>query len=120
MIILLLKHIVSLVDKWIKQNKMDFLGIRSCVGFGLHADSYRCEKCIWIFTHKVYTYMKEFYFNLGGSAICFFFNRFLIFPNMGQSLQSVMEDEDELLPEKAALQLACRIVGVGLFFTQYS
>lgn len=39
---------------------------------------------------------------------------------MGQSLQSVMEDEDELLPEKAALQLACRIVGVELFFTQYS
>lgn len=33
----------SLVDKWIKQNKMDFLGIPSCVGFGLHAESYRCE-----------------------------------------------------------------------------
>lgn len=29
------------VEKWIKQNKMDFLGIPSCVGFGLHADSYR-------------------------------------------------------------------------------
>uniref|UniRef100_A0A3Q4BLY2 Protein kinase domain-containing protein n=1 Tax=Mola mola TaxID=94237 RepID=A0A3Q4BLY2_MOLML len=38
---LLLKSAVSLVDKWIKQNKMDFLGIPSCVGFGLHADSYR-------------------------------------------------------------------------------
>ncbi|KAM9765858.1 serine/threonine-protein kinase VRK3 [Menidia menidia] len=29
------------VVKWIKQNKMDFLGIPACVGFGLHADSYR-------------------------------------------------------------------------------
>ncbi|XP_028428735.1 serine/threonine-protein kinase VRK3 isoform X1 [Perca flavescens] len=66
------------VDKWIKQNKMDFLGIPSCVGFGLHAESYR----------------------------------FLIFPNMGQSLQSVMEEEDELLPEKAVLQLGCRILDV--------
>ncbi|XP_032369827.1 serine/threonine-protein kinase VRK3 isoform X2 [Etheostoma spectabile] len=66
------------VDKWIKQNKMDFLGIPSCVGFGLHAESYR----------------------------------FLIFPNMGQSLQSVMEEEDELLSEKAVLQLACRILDV--------
>ncbi|KAF3832603.1 hypothetical protein F7725_026268 [Dissostichus mawsoni] len=36
--------------------------------------------------------------------------RFLIFPNMGQSLHSVMEEEDELLSEKAVLQLACRIV----------
>uniref|UniRef100_A0A8C7WJA6 VRK serine/threonine kinase 3 n=1 Tax=Oncorhynchus mykiss TaxID=8022 RepID=A0A8C7WJA6_ONCMY len=31
----------SSVDKWIKHAKMDFLGIPSCVGFGLHADSYR-------------------------------------------------------------------------------
>ncbi|XP_044204269.1 inactive serine/threonine-protein kinase VRK3 isoform X1 [Thunnus albacares] len=66
------------VDKWIKQNKMDFLGIPSCVGFGLHAESYR----------------------------------FLIFPSMGQSLQSVMEEEDELLSEKVVLQLACRILDV--------
>ncbi|XP_044050823.1 inactive serine/threonine-protein kinase VRK3 isoform X4 [Siniperca chuatsi] len=66
------------VDKWIKQNKMDFLGIPSCVGFGPHADSYR----------------------------------FLIFPSMGQSLQSVMEEEDELLSEEAVLQLACRILDV--------
>ncbi|XP_068177489.1 serine/threonine-protein kinase VRK3 isoform X2 [Antennarius striatus] len=65
------------VDKWIKQNQMDFLGIPSCVGFGLHADSYR----------------------------------FLIFPNMGQSLQSIM-GEDELLSEKTVLQLACRILDV--------
>ncbi|KAK5873930.1 hypothetical protein PBY51_018925 [Eleginops maclovinus] len=66
------------VDRWIKQNKMDFLGIPSCVGFGPHAESYR----------------------------------FLIFPNMGQSLLSVMEEEDELLSEKAVLQLACRILDV--------
>nr|XP_046201871.1 inactive serine/threonine-protein kinase VRK3-like [Oncorhynchus gorbuscha]XP_046201872.1 inactive serine/threonine-protein kinase VRK3-like [Oncorhynchus gorbuscha]XP_046201873.1 inactive serine/threonine-protein kinase VRK3-like [Oncorhynchus gorbuscha] len=31
----------SSVDKWIKHAKMDFLGIPTCVGFGLHADSYR-------------------------------------------------------------------------------
>lgn len=36
--------------------------------------------------------------------------RFLIFPSMGQSLRSVMEEEDELLSEKAVLQLACRII----------
>ncbi|XP_062242563.1 inactive serine/threonine-protein kinase VRK3 isoform X2 [Platichthys flesus] len=65
------------VDKWIKQNKMDFLGIPSCVGFGPHADSYR----------------------------------FLIVPNMGQSLQSVI-DEDDGLAEKSVLQLACRLVDV--------
>ncbi|CAI5645607.1 unnamed protein product [Oreochromis niloticus] len=29
------------VEKWVKQNKLDFLGIPSCVGFGLHTDSYR-------------------------------------------------------------------------------
>uniref|UniRef100_A0A8C3GBV3 VRK serine/threonine kinase 3 n=1 Tax=Cyclopterus lumpus TaxID=8103 RepID=A0A8C3GBV3_CYCLU len=59
-------------------NKMDLLGIPSCVGFGLHLESYR----------------------------------FLIFPNMGQSLQSVMEEEAELLSEKTVLQLACRILDV--------
>ncbi|KAK9542728.1 hypothetical protein VZT92_000566 [Zoarces viviparus] len=66
------------VDKWIKLNKMDFLGIPSCVGFGLHSESYR----------------------------------FLISPNMGQSLQSIMEEEAELVSEKAVLQLACRILDV--------
>uniref|UniRef100_A0A8C6WVU6 VRK serine/threonine kinase 3 n=1 Tax=Neogobius melanostomus TaxID=47308 RepID=A0A8C6WVU6_9GOBI len=29
------------IEKWIKQNKMDFIGLPQCVGFGLHADSYR-------------------------------------------------------------------------------
>ncbi|XP_056230044.1 inactive serine/threonine-protein kinase VRK3 [Seriola aureovittata] len=66
------------VDKWIKQNKLDFLGIPSCAGFGPHADSYR----------------------------------FLIFPNMGQSLQSIIEDEDDFLTEKAVLQLASRLLDV--------
>ncbi|CAN9507045.1 unnamed protein product [Ophioblennius macclurei] len=64
------------VEKWIKQNKMDFLGIPSCVGFGRHAESYR----------------------------------FLVFPSMGQSLQSVFEEESELLSEIVVLQLACRIL----------
>ncbi|XP_021163469.2 inactive serine/threonine-protein kinase VRK3 isoform X2 [Fundulus heteroclitus] len=66
------------VEKWIKQNKMDFLGIPNCVGFGLHADSYR----------------------------------FLVFPNMGSSLQSVMEEGNGLLSEEAVLQLACRLLDV--------
>ncbi|XP_069549649.1 serine/threonine-protein kinase VRK3 [Brachyistius frenatus] len=66
------------VEKWIKQNKMGFLGIPACIGFGLHADSYR----------------------------------FLIFPDMGRSLHSVIEEEDELLSEKVVLQLACRIIDV--------
>lgn len=44
--ILPLKPIVFLVDKWIKQHKLDFLGIPSCVGFGHHADSYRWDQCV--------------------------------------------------------------------------
>ncbi|XP_008335164.1 serine/threonine-protein kinase VRK3 [Cynoglossus semilaevis] len=68
------------VDKWIKLNKMDFLGIPICVAFGLHADSYR----------------------------------FLVFPNMGQPLQSVIEENDGL-PEKTVLQLACRLLDVLMF-----
>ncbi|XP_067342365.1 inactive serine/threonine-protein kinase VRK3 isoform X1 [Channa argus] len=66
------------VEKWIKQNKLDFLGLPSCVGFGLHAESYR----------------------------------FLIFPNMGRSLQSVIEEKNECLSEKVVLQLTCRILDV--------
>ncbi|XP_034045597.1 inactive serine/threonine-protein kinase VRK3 isoform X1 [Thalassophryne amazonica] len=67
----------SSVDKWVKNNKMDFLGIPSCVGFGLHGDSYR----------------------------------FLVFPDLGQSLESLMQN-DGLLSEKVVLQLACRILDV--------
>uniref|UniRef100_A0A3Q0R0M9 VRK serine/threonine kinase 3 n=1 Tax=Amphilophus citrinellus TaxID=61819 RepID=A0A3Q0R0M9_AMPCI len=66
----------ALVEKWIKQNKLDFLGIPSCVGFGLHTDS------------------------------------FLIFPSMGRSLRSIIEEENEPLPEKVVLQLAYRILDV--------
>ncbi|XP_062868910.1 inactive serine/threonine-protein kinase VRK3 isoform X2 [Trichomycterus rosablanca] len=36
--------------------------------------------------------------------------RFLIFPDMGQTLLSVMDTEKEPLPERAALQLACRLL----------
>ncbi|XP_019909303.1 inactive serine/threonine-protein kinase VRK3 isoform X1 [Esox lucius] len=68
----------SSVDKWVKQAKLDFLGVPACAGFGLHADSYR----------------------------------FLIFPNMGQTLQSFMDEGDVILSEKAVLQLACRILDV--------
>ncbi|XP_036442294.1 inactive serine/threonine-protein kinase VRK3 [Colossoma macropomum] len=63
------------VEKWMKKLSMDFLGIPSCVGFGLH-DTYR----------------------------------FLIFPDMGQTLQSVMDIEKKCLPEKAVLQLALRLL----------
>ncbi|XP_061101866.1 inactive serine/threonine-protein kinase VRK3 isoform X1 [Conger conger] len=65
------------VKNWMKLKKMDVLGIPSCVGFGLHADSYR----------------------------------FLIFPNMGRTLQSIVE-EGRVLSEKAVLQLSCRILDV--------
>lgn len=41
----------------------------------------------------------------------FFSHRFLIFPNLGESLQSVMEEENKLLSEKDVLHIACRIVG---------
>ncbi|XP_051986475.1 inactive serine/threonine-protein kinase VRK3-like isoform X2 [Xyrauchen texanus] len=63
------------VDKWLKLHKMDFLGIPSCVGFGLH-ESYR----------------------------------FLVFPSMGETLQSVMEEGTGSLSEKAVLQLALRLL----------
>ncbi|XP_077445313.1 serine/threonine-protein kinase VRK3 isoform X1 [Stigmatopora argus] len=63
------------VAKWTKQHELDFLGIPSCVGFGL-TDSYR----------------------------------FLIFPCMGHSLESLMNNK--LLPEKTVLHLACRILDV--------
>ncbi|XP_004543112.1 serine/threonine-protein kinase VRK3 isoform X1 [Maylandia zebra] len=66
------------VEKWVKQNKLDFLGIPSCVGFGLHTDSYR----------------------------------FLIFPSIGESLQSIIEKENQPLSEEVVLQLAYRILDV--------
>uniref|UniRef100_A0A671NFI6 Inactive serine/threonine-protein kinase VRK3-like n=1 Tax=Sinocyclocheilus anshuiensis TaxID=1608454 RepID=A0A671NFI6_9TELE len=65
------------VEKWLKLHKLDFLGIPSCVGFGLH-DAYR----------------------------------FLVFPSMGQTLQTVMDEGNDTLSEKAVLQLALRLVSV--------
>ncbi|KAK1161901.1 inactive serine/threonine-protein kinase VRK3-like isoform X1 [Acipenser oxyrinchus oxyrinchus] len=66
------------VNKWRKHHKMDFLGIPTCVGFGLHADTYR----------------------------------FLILPNMGVTLQSIMGENGASLSERAVLQVACRIIDV--------
>ncbi|KPP70836.1 hypothetical protein Z043_110298 [Scleropages formosus] len=72
------------VEKWKKLNKMNFLGIPVCEGFGLHADTYRL---LWL-------------------------HRFLIFPNMGRTLQSLLEEQGELLSQKAVLQLACHMLDV--------
>uniref|UniRef100_A0A8C2EPI7 VRK serine/threonine kinase 3 n=1 Tax=Cyprinus carpio TaxID=7962 RepID=A0A8C2EPI7_CYPCA len=63
------------VEKWLKLHKLDFLGIPSCVGFGLH-EAYR----------------------------------FLVFPSMGQTLQTVMDEGNCTLSEKAVLQLALRLL----------
>ncbi|KAI4872982.1 hypothetical protein NFI96_023670 [Prochilodus magdalenae] len=63
------------VEKWMKKLGMDFLGIPSCVGFGLH-DTYR----------------------------------FLIFSDMGQTLQSVVDKPKKCLPERTVLQLALRLL----------
>ncbi|CAL8383157.1 unnamed protein product [Arctogadus glacialis] len=71
----------SSVDKWIKSNRLDFLGVPPCVGFGLHALQYR----------------------------------FLIFPSMGQTLQSILESKATLPSERTVLQLACRILDVLTF-----
>lgn len=63
------------VEKWLKLHKLDFLGIPSCVGFGLH-EAYR----------------------------------FLVFPSMGHTLQTVMDEGNDTLSEKAVLQLALRLL----------
>lgn len=63
------------VEKWMKLHKLDFLGIPSCVGFGLHEA-----------------------------------NRFLVFPSMGQTLQTVFDEGNGTLSEKAVLQLALRLL----------
>uniref|UniRef100_A0A672P0X6 Inactive serine/threonine-protein kinase VRK3-like n=1 Tax=Sinocyclocheilus grahami TaxID=75366 RepID=A0A672P0X6_SINGR len=63
------------VEKWLKLHKLDFLGIPSCVGFGLH-EAYR----------------------------------FLVFPSMGQTLQTVTDEGNCTLSEKAVLQLALRLL----------
>lgn len=63
------------VEKWGKLHKLDFLGIPSCVGFGLHE-----------------TY------------------RFLVFPSMGQPLQTELDEGTGSLSEKNVLQLALRLL----------
>ncbi|XP_043100135.1 inactive serine/threonine-protein kinase VRK3 [Puntigrus tetrazona] len=63
------------VEKWLKLHKLDFLGIPSCVGFGLH-EAYR----------------------------------FLVFPSMGQTLQTFIDEGNGTLSEKAVLQLALRLL----------
>ncbi|XP_069726360.1 serine/threonine-protein kinase VRK3 [Phaenicophaeus curvirostris] len=64
------------VEKWKKSYSVPLLGIPSCLGFGLHADSYR----------------------------------FLVFPELGRTLQSVLNDGFQLLREKAAFQIMVRLL----------
>ncbi|XP_042654581.1 inactive serine/threonine-protein kinase VRK3 isoform X3 [Tyto alba] len=63
-------------QKWKKWHSVPFLGIPNCVGFGLHADSYR----------------------------------FLVFSDLGRTLQSVLNDGLQLLREKAAFQIVVRLL----------
>ncbi|XP_055085591.1 inactive serine/threonine-protein kinase VRK3 isoform X2 [Periophthalmus magnuspinnatus] len=69
------------IERWVKQHKMDFIGLPQCIGFGLHANSYR----------------------------------FLVFPNMGHSLQSLMNNQNTLLSEVTVLQLACRLLDILVY-----
>uniref|UniRef100_A0A8C3KQ30 VRK serine/threonine kinase 3 n=1 Tax=Calidris pygmaea TaxID=425635 RepID=A0A8C3KQ30_9CHAR len=64
------------VEKWKKWHSVPFLGIPSCLGFGLHADSYR----------------------------------FLVFSDLGRTLQSVLNDGLYQLREKAAFQIVVRLL----------
>ncbi|NXT83023.1 VRK3 kinase, partial [Zapornia atra] len=64
------------VEKWKKCFCVPLLGIPNCVGFGLHADSYR----------------------------------FLVFSDLGRTLQSVLGDGLHVLREKAAFQIAVRLL----------
>ncbi|KAM9291981.1 serine/threonine-protein kinase VRK3 [Morus bassanus] len=64
------------VEKWKKWHSVPLLGIPNCIGFGLHADSYR----------------------------------FLVFSDLGRTLQSVLNDGLYLLREKAAFQIVVRLL----------
>ncbi|XP_074453455.1 serine/threonine-protein kinase VRK3 isoform X2 [Larus michahellis] len=64
------------VEKWKKWHSVPLLGIPNCLGFGLHADSYR----------------------------------FLVFSDLGRTLQSVLNDGLYLLREKAAFQIVVRLL----------
>uniref|UniRef100_A0A7M4FQM2 VRK serine/threonine kinase 3 n=2 Tax=Crocodylus porosus TaxID=8502 RepID=A0A7M4FQM2_CROPO len=63
------------VDKWKKMHLVPLLGIPNCIGFGLHASSYR----------------------------------FLVFPDLGRTLQSILDDGTDLT-EKAVFQVAVRLL----------
>ncbi|NXK92374.1 VRK3 kinase, partial [Formicarius rufipectus] len=67
---------VGTVEKWKKWHSVPLLGIPSCVGFGLHAGSYR----------------------------------FLVFSDLGRTLQSVLSDGLNQLREKATFQIAVRLL----------
>ncbi|NXP46828.1 VRK3 kinase, partial [Heliornis fulica] len=64
------------VEKWKRCHNVPLLGIPNCVGFGLHADSYR----------------------------------FLVFSDLGRTLQSVLNDGLHVLKEKVAFQVAVRLL----------
>ncbi|KAM9372425.1 serine/threonine-protein kinase VRK3 [Phaethornis superciliosus] len=64
------------VEKWKKWHSVPLLGIPNCLGFGLHAESYR----------------------------------FLVFSDLGRTLQSVLNDGLHLLREKAAFQIVVRML----------
>nr|XP_009937510.1 PREDICTED: inactive serine/threonine-protein kinase VRK3 [Opisthocomus hoazin] len=64
------------VEKWKKWHSVPLLGMPNCVGFGLHADSYR----------------------------------FLVFSDLGRTLQSVLNDGLHVLREKAAFQIVVRLL----------
>lgn len=68
------------VEKWMKTHRLDFLGVPSSIGFGLHE-----------------TY------------------RFLVFPDMGCTLQSVLDTQTASLSEKEVLQLALPLLDVLQF-----
>lgn len=63
------------VEKWKKQFSIPFLGIPTCIGFGLHCDY-----------------------------------RFLVFSDLGCSLQSILDDNAKKLTEKATLQIGIRLL----------
>ncbi|KAG7327134.1 hypothetical protein KOW79_008740 [Hemibagrus wyckioides] len=63
------------VERWMKTHRLNFLGIPSSVGFGLHE-----------------TY------------------RFLIFPDMGCTLQSLLDTQTASLSEREVLKLALRLL----------
>ncbi|XP_059848762.1 inactive serine/threonine-protein kinase VRK3-like isoform X2 [Hypanus sabinus] len=93
------------VDKWVKSHVMTFLGIPTCISFGFHENAYRktlkcserepCRRENKILV--MYGVLKQ---------------KFLVFPDMGYSLQSIVEKNKKPLSEKAVFQLAYKIIDV--------